>query len=490
MKVLLINPRPDRFTNRQIAPTSPLGLLAVASYLQTKGHSVKIVDLTVKAENLHRHIREFSPDIVGVTVMSALASKSAVKVSKIAKKHRKSVIWGGFFASSLPELCIEEGGVDFIAIGEGEITFCELLAAMESGAPFASIDGLAYRDENGVHINRDRDFADLATFPVLDWSLVNPKKYLQVYFLCKKSLFLYFSKGCPAKCTFCFNPDYHRSTHRIRPAEYVVEEIDYLIKNHGIDGIYFADEYWIPDKENMQRFFALIRERQLDFKWGIQTRLGVLARDDLQEMYDAGCRWILFGVESGCEDRVKKIKKGIDLKTIKDTFAACRDIGITTQSAFIIGYPDETEEEIKKTIRLAFELNANLCPFSILYFQPRSEMLHSVVSEKRFSPPTSFKAWSKVDPGESAFANLSKVPYKDLKVIHYYFQWRGFSAKESITNDSYGVAKKVIADVFERMFKYGVANVFITAFVSAKQMVTILWYAKAYPKIRKKYGLK
>jgi pyruvate-formate lyase-activating enzyme len=281
----------------------------------------------------------------------------------------------------------------------------------------------------------------------MDWSLVNPKKYLQVYFLCKKSLFQYYSKGCPAKCTFCFNPDYHKSSHRVRSTEHVVEEIEYLIKNHGVDGIYFADEYWVPEKETMHKFFSLIKEKNLDFKWGVQTRLGVLDPDDLQNMYNAGCRWILFGVESGCKDRIKEIKKGIDLDKIKDTFAVCRNIGITTQSAFIIGYPDETEDEVKQTVRLALDLNANLAPFSILYLQPRSEMLHAAVGMHNFIPPSSLREWGKIDPGEAAFMNLSKVPEKDLKVIHYAFQWRGFSAKESITNDSYGVAKKVTADV-------------------------------------------
>lgn len=489
MKVLLINPRPDRFTNRQIAPTSPLGLLAVASYIKAGGHTVKIVDLTVKSESIEKHLRDFLPDVVGLSVMSALASKSAIKISKIVKKHHKPVIWGGFLASALPELCFKEGCVDYIVVGEGEITFSELLNALETGAPLNTIDGLAYVDKDGVHRNKDRAFADLKTFPKMDWSLVNPKKYLQVYFLCKKSLFQYYSKGCPAKCTFCFNPDYHKSSHRVRSTEHVVEEIEYLIKNHGVDGIYFADEYWVPEKETMHKFFSLIKEKNLDFKWGVQTRLGVLDPDDLQNMYNAGCRWILFGVESGCKDRIKEIKKGIDLDKIKDTFAVCRNIGITTQSAFIIGYPDETEDEVKQTVRLALDLNANLAPFSILYLQPRSEMLHAAVGMHNFIPPSSLREWGKIDPGEAAFMNLSKVPEKDLKVIHYAFQWRGFSAKESITNDSYGVAKKVTADVLERMFKYGVTNVFVSAFVSAKQLFTILWYAKAYPKIRKKYGL-
>jgi len=348
LKVLLINPKSTQLNRRRKAPSVPIGLLAIASFIKAKGHTVKIVDLALKSENIGKHILSFKPDVVGVTVVSTLVCNSAVKASKIAKKYNKPVIWGGQIASLLTELSFNEGCVDFIVMGEGEITFSELLDTIEKGGSYENIDGLAFVNKDGVHINKSREFAYLSLFPGTDWTLVNPKKYSQGYFQCKRMLYLYFSKGCPAHCTFCFNPTYHRSNHRRRPPGQVIEEIEYLVKNCGVDGVNFADEFLYPGPEDMQTFIRLIKEKNLDFIWGGQTRLGVYSKEDLQHMYNAGCRFLLFGVETGCEARMKEIKKGIDLKKAKETFDNCKEIGITTQGSFIIGYPDETEDEIKE----------------------------------------------------------------------------------------------------------------------------------------------
>ena len=489
MKVLLINPKATQLNRRRKAPSVPLGLLAIASYIKAKGHTVKIVDLTVKSENIEKLIMSFNPEVVGLSFSSTLVGNSTVKISKIAKRHNKPVVWGGQMASVLPELCFKEGCVDFIVMGEGEITFSELLDSIKSGGLFSDIDGLAYIDKNGVHINKDREFADLKTFPALDWTLVKPNKYCQVYFLCKKMLYLYFSKGCPAKCTFCYSPGYHRCTHRKRSPEQVVDEIEYLVKNCGVDGINFADEFWYPGKEDFKTYIRLIKERRLEIVWGCQTRLGVFSKEDLQQMYDAGCRWILFGIESGSEARLKEIKKGINLEKAKDTFRNCREVGITAQSSFIIGYPGETEDELKETVSFALSLNANLCPINVLFLQPGSELFEYSVSSGQYTPPKNLKDWSRLQCDEFDGETLSKIPRKELLVIHFYAQWLGFSQKESVGSDSYGIVKQLAMQALKNMFKFNPDNFFLGAYASAKQFITVVWYAKAYPKILKKYGL-
>lgn len=488
MRVLLINPKASQLNKRRKATSVPLGLMAIASYIELKGHTVKIVDLTLKSDNIKKHLKSFNPDVVALTVHSTLSTKSAIKISKTAKKYNKPVVWGGYIASLLTELCFKESCVDFIVIGEGEVTFSELLDSMENGSSYNNIDGLAYADKDGVHKNKDREFADLADFPPIDWSLVNAAKYGQNFFQCKKMIYVYLSKGCPAKCSFCYNPQYYKSTQRRRPPEYVVDEIEYVIENHGVDGIYFSDEFWYPGKEDMQTLFRLIKERELKFLWACQTRVGVFNKEELQQMYDAGCRWILFGVESGCEARIKEIKKGIDLRSIKETFDNCREVGITTQSTFIIGYPGETEEELKETVDFAFSLKADFCPFNILYFQPGSEFFDTAVSSGRYNPPESLKEWGKSQTDEYYGPNFSNVPRKELLVIHFYTQWLAFSQKKSNGSNPYLLAKNTLLELLDNMFKFGFSSFFIGTLVSAKQFLTVVWYAKAYPKVLKKYG--
>lgn len=451
---------------------------------------MKLVDHAVKPDKIEKHIESFRPDVVALTVHSAISVSAAVYLSKVAKKYNKPVVWGGYVPTQMTELCFKEGCVDYIVISEGEITFSKLLEAIQNGRPLEDIDGLAFADKDGVHINKERAFEDLSHFPTIDWSMLDARQYGEVFFRCKKMLYIYFSKGCPAKCTFCYNPSYHRSSHRVRPVEHVMEEIEYLVKNCGVDGIYFADEYWWLEKETRQRFFDLIKQKNLTFSWGAQTRLGAFNAQELQELYDAGCRWLLFGIESASPERLRQVKKGIDLTIAKDIYDTCKKIGITTQSAFIVGYPDETEEEIRKTVALALELDANLCPFSLMYLQPLSELTNRAIEDGRYSPPDSLTEWGKINPVEVVSVNLSKVPDIDLLVLHYYFQWRGFSRKESEASNSYGAAKKLTVDAIRRALKFGPVDFFVSSFVSLKQFFTVLWYAKAYPKILKKYGLK
>ena len=122
----------------------------------------------------------------------------------------------------------------------------------------------------------------------------------------------------------------------------VIRDIDYLYSK-GANGIYFSDELFIPQREKRTALCEMLIERGYDLTWGCQMRLGVLNEDDVKLMYKAGCRWILFGIESGNPERIKTIKKNIDLSIAKETIAWCENAGMTVQASFIIGFPEETE---------------------------------------------------------------------------------------------------------------------------------------------------
>ena len=117
---------------------------------------------------------------------------------------------------------------------------------------------------------------------------------------------------------------------------------------------------------------------------------------------------------------MKAIKNGVNLEKAKQVFEYCREIGITTQSSFIIGYPGETEDELKETVRFAFSLRANLLPFNGYFPQPDSELYDTLVEKGWFVPPKTLKEWSRFEVGDVIQFNFSKVPRKDLLVLHFY----------------------------------------------------------------------
>ena len=489
LKIMFINPRLPVFMRM---PSLPLGLVSIASYLKHYGHEVKIVDRLVEENDIETVINKYKPDIVGITAMSFLGSLDAMKITKTIQDAEIPVVWGGQAATAMPELVLKEAHPDYIILGEGEVTWLDLVNTIETGGDVSDVAGLAFYDGKDIIFTQQRPVADISQFPDIDWELIDVTKYFSSFFNCDRMLYLHASKGCPAQCTFCSNQLFHQGKNRCRDVDQIIRDIDYLYE-HGTNGIYFSDELWMPNRNLRTQLCNMLIERNYDLVWGCQMRLGVLNEEDVELMYKAGCRWILFGIESGNPERIKAIKKNIDLSIAKETVQWCEQKGITVQASFIIGFPDETEDEIRTTLTFAESLGASLMVVSILMPLPNSEIYNDIKNAGKFEFAESIKkmAYDIEQSASDAIAiNLSKVPDIDLKVIHYYYQWKAFSGKGSVKNDSYGIIKKMARDTIDRIFKHGIKGFFYGTFVSVKQFVSVFYYSHAYRKILKKYGLK
>ncbi|MCL2194869.1 MAG: B12-binding domain-containing radical SAM protein [Oscillospiraceae bacterium] len=491
MKILLVCPNGGFYGMYQ---DWPMGLLAIASYLKQFGHEIRIYDRNVETVSLRRVVREFKPQISGVSVFTTNCVKDGLKVSAALKNMGIPVVWGGYVATIAPELVIAEHAADYVVINEGEVTFHELLQALERGWSLAEINGLAYRDASGqVHRTEPREFANLAKFQPTDWSLIRPQRYLSPFFCCNKLGHLYCSKGCPARCTFCMNESYHKCQYRKRPNEHVVQEIAYLAREHGMDGVRFADELFGANKAELYDLCDRIRALNLKvFSWGCQTRLGHFNREDLQHMHNAGCRWIFFGVESGCPDMQKRINKRIDLTKVVEQFEMCKEIGISVFCNFIIGFPDETKEQIKKSVQLAQRLESSWCSFVIFFPSCDSALERELIQRGQLQPLQSLRQLSsKRMVYQGVSNNYSQVPTRDLLVVQSHFMWKSFFAKgDSAGMSRYSIATKSIKTMLRMMFSKGLLSLFGQVFTAARTFFGFAWYRFAYPKIRREYGLR
>ena len=170
----------------------------------------------------------------------------------------------------------------------------------------------------------------------------------------------------------------------------------------------------------------------------------------------------------------------------------CMKIGMTVQATFIIGFPDETEDEVQQTVDLAKELSASLPVLNILTVLPNSEIFFTQVeTNPEYHPPKRIADLIKFERTltDNPSINLSKVPFLELKVIHHYFQWKDFSGRDSVAGDEFGIVKKLARDTFNRIFKHGLVGFFYGGFHSVKQFVTVFFYSHCFPSIMRKYGL-
>ena len=477
-----------KFFIRRSAP--PLGLLSIASYLKERGYNVRLYDRCVERISLEAVIADFRPDAAGVTMLYTQSVHDGIEVSAFLQKKRIPVVWGGGMASALPEMVLREGNADYVVFSEGEISFHELLQAIEKKGSVEHIKGIAYLDESGVlRRTPEREFADLADFPVIDWSFVDPARYFEKHLDGSRMMWVYRSKGCPGKCTFCVNKRFNHSIYRRRPTEYVTSEIRELATRYGADTFGFSDETFCVRKDDLRSFCDSLRNLKLDFTWGCLTRIG-LDGGDLQYMYDSGCRWIFVGMESGSPEMLRRIHKNMDFNKIDEFFQSCREIGIRSLGSYIIGFPDETEEQLRDTVNMMLRNDASVYHMNIFTALPGTESLDYVVENGLLDPPKTLKEWGDYSLMTEIMPRYSKVPEREFYVIQSFFFWRSFFSRTSTAGrPSFDFALNLIRGTLGIIFRQNVFHVINGIFQASRRFFRVAWYNFAYPGIRKKYNL-
>lgn len=486
MKVLFISPAVEMHL---YSPGNPIGLMALATYLNARGHTAIIRDRAIKKENLDKLFDSFRPDAVGISLMSTLGIADSIVVSKAAKKHGVPVFWGGQQTTMMPEIIASSGYCDAVMLGEGEITFMELLDAIEKKQPFDNIAGLAFMKDGKFVTTPERKFTDISRFG-LDWSLIRPEDYFISYYFCTKMIYMYGSKGCPFNCDFCFNHYYNKNCRRIRDFDIVLDEIEYLIKNHGLNGIYFVDDLIFGSSQQARESCAQIKARGMNFIWGGLSRVGQYSYDDYKIMYDAGCRWMVFGIESGSEYTLNRMNKKITMAEIEKTVADCRRAGIIIIGNFIIGFPGETVEELRKTTREAMKLDINL--YSVNHFEMviRSKICDEMIAEGKFSVPNKLEDYIGLKPTEMLNINFSQIPKKDLVTIRCFFLWISFASRNIVMDTkNYALAKRAISLTLREVSRYGFFKSIPRVFIAGKNFLYHMYHANFHRSILKKYDL-
>jgi len=485
MKILLINPATGFFWYPN---TNPLGLLSIATYLKVHGHTVEIYDRALKRDDFKKRFDAFKPDIAGISLHSTPDINDAIKLSKELKSRGIPAVWGGILATELAETILESGCVDAVITGEGELAFLALAEAFRDGRPLSETDGIAYMENGRAVFTKTRPFLDLSTLPPLDWTLIQPEKYFQTRFHCRKLLYLYASKGCPGRCTFCFNEQFNKSTCRLRSVAHVLDDMEYLIKNHGMDGVYFTDATW--SNAHMRAMCEGILERGLHISWHCQTNIGQQRREDFDLMYRAGCRSVFFGIESGVRERLATIRKGIAYDKISETIDNCIAAGISPIPGFIIGFPGETVEELRGTIEFAKNLRAKVVMFNSFAPLPGSALFDELVANGTYDPPKTLEEWGDVVFADDDAGPFGAATLKELFVIRWYFNMRSATNKDAVEKGkSFEMFFFMLGNAFANVFSHGLRTTVANLAPAARSGLKALWNITAHPGIRKKYGL-
>ncbi|MHA1264081.1 MAG: B12-binding domain-containing radical SAM protein [Candidatus Helarchaeota archaeon] len=415
MKILLINPTLaspvvglDRFIK---AP--PLGLMSLAATVPD--HKVEILDLKYR-KFLKRSIRKkiSQADVIGVSCLTP-SYTATLNLCQIAKEEGVPTIVGGYHPTLVPEI-IERPEIDYIVRGEGELTFPELIQAIEEGRPFKEILGISYAEDGKIYHQPPRpliDDLDQLPFPRRDLIRNNYYTYFGASVDCLES-----SRGCAHDCHFCCVIQFYRRKFRKKSPERVIQELQQL--NPRRRWHIFQDSSFTLDMKRVEKICELILQYGLDNKWySAQGRVDSVVKNPaiVDKMQEAGFKMLFIGIESIFQKSLDKIGKNITIEQIKTAVKMLHDRGITIFGSIIIGNIGETREDVLKTIHFAKELDIDIMQFTPLTPYPQTKLFEEALA-KGWIQNDDYDNWNLCNP-IMATPELSVEEIKDLVIEAY-----------------------------------------------------------------------
>lgn len=407
MRVLLVEPATGHTkTDKPLKTyaTFPNGLLYIAAVLEKHGHQVQIYDNNIDLREPKDFI-PFAPDIVGFSALTGPDIVQAIAQSIEFKKimPRVKVVWGNVHPSTLPEQTIREPYIDYVVIGAGEYTLLELVQHLENGIiKLGEIKGLVYKKAGRIFKNEPRPFIkDLDELPDPAWHLVDVKKYWAIT--------LNTSRGCPFRCTFCYNTSFHKGYRGDLSAERIVSQIQQLQKRYGVTSIRFFEDNFTFHHKRLREFCHLVIRKKLKFKWDCEARAD-LSEEDISLMAKSGCVSVGLGVETGSQRLLSFLKKGVDLNQMEKTFWLLVKHRIAPRLYIMEGVPTETVEDFILTHELLGRLDNP--PYLYMKFvpYPGTHLFNYCVTNGLITPPEKLGDWANFTIQSAIKANLSDVP--------------------------------------------------------------------------------
>jgi len=345
-----------------------------------KGHQ-KYIEVVNNESNpiwqeISDKIREFRPDLVGISIVFSATLKTVKHIARIVKQYNSEikVVVGGPHATIAPEETLSYKFFDYLVRGEGEYTLLELV----QGKELTKIEGLSYKNEKGEIIhNFPRKFIenlDELPFPKLGLQYIPIKEPNENFGVIATS------RGCPNRCVFCSSPKLWGRKVRHRSIDNVLEEIKQRYYKHGVCKYYFSDDNFNLDKKYAKKLCRAIINSGLKIEFICEVIIGRFDRELMELMKAAGCKRLKFGMESGSDRILKLMKKGINVEQIRQTCALAKEVGIDYTIYVMLGMPTETLEEMHQTLELAKELDAKYISLSIAMPQLGTELYEMALS--------------------------------------------------------------------------------------------------------------
>lgn len=375
----------------------PLGLLYIAALLEKKNHQVQIYDGRVQGKDIFSRktfsngyllgssweemagiVKAISPNIVGISNQFSTQFYTTLKMAEVVKKVNPKIVTivGGPHASVAPESFFSHSKfIDLAVIGEGEYVVAEIAEWYQGQRSLDSIKGIVYRNGSEILRNNLREpIENLDDLPFPAYKLIDLERYFELkaktkaidvsrprynYPGSERSLSFITSRGCPFNCVFCSIHLHMGKKWRPHSPQYVLDHLEFLLKRYNVRHIHFEDDNLTLHRKRFEKILDGITERGLNFTWDTPNgvRADTLDKELLVKCKQTSCVYLIMGVESGDQyvlDHI--IKKKLSLTKVIKICKLVEDVGIDMRSFYVIGFPGETIERMKRTVDFALNL--------------------------------------------------------------------------------------------------------------------------------------
>lgn len=341
-----------------------LGILSIAAIAEGLGWETSIFDLNRRFFEFADAVGELGLDSFAAIAASEIAKREAdvygfgsicsgypltLRIAKLVKElhPEATILFGGPQASVVAQpTLVAFPFVDFVLRGESEESLPVFLEELFGGRNFGRVLGLTYRSILGIQQNADAP-------PILDLDVLpSPAYHLTGELLSAHQASLELGRGCPYACTFCSTNDFFRRRFRLRSAERVLQDMREIEAEYGIRHFTLTHDMFTVDAKRVRAFCHHLIASGTGYRWSCSARTDSVDEELLELMAAAGCNGVFFGVETGSERMQKIIDKHLDIRRAHEIIDVVERTGMTSTVSLIMGFPEETWEDLRDTIRM------------------------------------------------------------------------------------------------------------------------------------------
>jgi radical SAM superfamily enzyme YgiQ (UPF0313 family) len=447
MKVFLVYVRDEDFYNTLPQKTSgsasdgklrvmafpPLGIQTLAPVIRKHGHDVRMFDTChphMREEHIAKAVSEEKPDVIALSFLSTTSYpnlKSMASRLKATAPHTPIIAGGVFATMNAVHILKECPFIDSIGTGEGEELLPEFLDNINNPG---DVEGLVWRSAGSIVENPSRLLIkDLDQFPYPDRSSL-PIEYIESMPLDVPAVLsldrfctMQTSRGCPYSCIYCDIPALGEGKWRCRSAEHVLGEMQQL-HDEGYRSIYLTDDHFLLKRKRIETICQGIIDRKLQFRWGCEGRVDSAAVEELPIMGKANCRMLAFGIESGTQKTLDRLKKNQNLDQIENAITEAKKHGIdTAHGFFVLGSPGETEADMLESFRFAARLKLDTFGFNRLCVYRGTPLWEEYIDRGIIDDERDWNKWFKcsdIDPTILPSEVVNRVRMKGYLLLFRY----------------------------------------------------------------------